>query len=78
MLLFTVTKIEKPVYWLEKIHLCWVRLFQGLFSVGGGLRTDYKEALDSFSVGHLEQIAPCVRQIAGLTATQEQGQTEKN
>lgn len=66
------------MYWLEKIHLCWVRLFQGLFPVGGGLNTDYKEALESFFVGHLGQITPRVRQIADLTAIQEQGQAEKN
>lgn len=55
-----------------------MRLFQGLFRFGGGLSTNYKEALESFSVGHLGQITPCVRQIADLTAIQEQGQTEKN
>lgn len=76
MLLYTVTEIEKPVYWLEKIHLCWVRLFQGLFPEG--LSTDYREALESFSVEHLGQITPRVRQIADLTGIQGQGQTEKN
>lgn len=55
-----------------------MRLFQGLFPVGGGLSTNYEEALESFSVGHLGQITPCVRQIAHLTAVQEQGHSEKN
>jgi len=28
------TKIEKSIFWLDKTHLCWVRLFQGLLAVG--------------------------------------------
>lgn len=52
--------------------------FSRIISSWWSLTIDYKEPLELFSVGHLEQITPCIIAYCRLAVVQEQAQTEEN